>query len=143
MGFTLCMLTNAQPKALITRKPAMQTLFYILAVAFMFTHELDAIRRHEWRVFPLAGRLSDETGFLVFVLLHVPLFALIIWLSIPMDAKVATPFQIVFSIFCIAHVMLHKVLERRLAYEFNNPLSQLLIWGSGVCGLGHLISAYG
>lgn len=121
----------------------MQTFFYVLAVSFMFTHELDAIRRHEWRVFPLADRLSDETGFLVFVLLHVPGFALVIWFSIPMDVKVATLFQIVFSTFCILHVVLHKLLERRLAYEFNNPLSQLLIWGSGVFGLGHLISAYG
>lgn len=121
----------------------MQTFLYILAVSFMFTHELDAIRRHEWRVFPLAGRFSDETGFLVFVLLHVPLIALVIWLSIPIDVNVATPFQTVFSIFCIVHVVLHKLLERRLAYEFNNPLSQFLIWGSGVFGLGHLMSVYG
>ncbi|MGI9405612.1 MAG: DUF6713 family protein, partial [Hyphomicrobiaceae bacterium] len=116
---------------------------YLLAVSFMFTHEMDAIRRHEWRVFPLADRLPDETGFLVFVLLHVPGFALVMWLSIPLDANVATPFQIAFSIFCIVHVGLHKLLERRLAFEFNNPLSQLLIWGSGVFGLGHLISAFG
>ena len=34
----------------------------------LFTHELDAMLNHEWRVLPLTSWLSDEIGMIVFVL---------------------------------------------------------------------------
>ena len=42
------------------------TVFY-LGLGTLFTHELDAMPNHEWRVMPLLGRLPDDTGMLVFL----------------------------------------------------------------------------
>ncbi len=120
----------------------MEQLFFVLTMAFMFTHELDAIRRHEWRIFPGANLLSDEQGFLVFILIHIPLFGLVLWASFIGVAGTTNVFQIAFSMFCIIHIFLHKLNENHPAYEFKNPLSQFLIWGSGFAGAAHILIVY-
>ena len=117
----------------------MEQAAFLLAISLMFTHELDAIRRHEWRIFPGINLLRDETGFTVFVLLHVPLFAALIWACFLQPDTAAAGWRVAFSIFCIVHVGLHRLFENHPAYEFNNPLSQTLIWGTGVAGALHLI----
>jgi len=114
-------------------------LAFIIAVAFIFTHELDAVRRHEWRIMPVLNRLSEEVGFQVFVLAHIPLFGLLVWaLLLPRD-ETTNAFQIAISVFCIFHVLLHKLFENHPANEFNTPLSQFLIWGGGIAGTGHIL----
>jgi hypothetical protein len=108
----------------------------------MFTHELDAVRRHEWRVFPLTSNLPDNLGFMVFVLAHVPIFALVLWFAFPLNGAERSAVQMAFSGFCIAHVGLHKFYENHPAYAFNNKLSQILIWGAGTAGAAHLLLAF-
>lgn len=53
-------------------------LYYAMIGAF-FSHELDAVKRHEWRVLPLLRSLPERMGEQVFIWLHVPLFALLLW----------------------------------------------------------------
>ena len=43
------------------------TLFH-LGLGTLFTHELDAVANHEWRVLPLLCRLPDDAGMVVFVI---------------------------------------------------------------------------
>ncbi|MEL7313293.1 MAG: DUF6713 family protein, partial [Pseudomonadota bacterium] len=52
-------------------------LFY-LGLGLLFSHELDAMPNHEWRVLPVLSQLEDSVGQTAFVVAHVPLFALII-----------------------------------------------------------------
>lgn len=47
--------------------------FFLLGVAMIFLHEMDAIRCREWRIFPGLSLLEDRYGFVVFVLAHIPL----------------------------------------------------------------------
>ena len=46
-------------------------------LAFLMTHELDAINCQEWRMLPLLNFLDDNIGYQVFTILHVPVFAAI------------------------------------------------------------------
>lgn len=117
----------------------MEQLLFILAMSLMFTHELDAVRRHEWRIFPGTNLLSDEIGFMVFLLAHVPLFGLVLWATFLQPESTALAFQMGFSAFCIIHVLLHWIYRNHPANEFDNPLSRSLIWGSGAAGAGHLL----
>lgn len=119
----------------------MQQTAFLLALSLMFTHELDAIRRNEWRVIPGMNLLSDQTGFVVFVLAHVPLFGLVVWASFLQPSDKAIVFQLGFSAFCVAHVLLHWLFRNNPAYEFNNLLSRFLIWGSGVAGAAFILQA--
>jgi len=118
-----------------------QQLAFTMAVAFIFTHELYAVKRHEWRIMPLLNRISDKTGFTVFVLGHIPIFGLLVWVILLPRDETTNPLQIAISAFCIIHVLLHKLYQNHPANEFNNPLSQLLIWGAGIAGAGHILLA--
>jgi hypothetical protein len=98
-------------------------LLFFIIVGFIFTHELDAIERHEWRLFFFLAPFDDRTAFRLFTLLHIPLFAWILW------AAQFPAFQIGFSLFVIIHAGLHWLLRRHPQYEFNNPFSWFLIAG--------------
>lgn len=108
-------------------------IIFFINMAWIATHELDAIQRHEWRIFPFTSHLPDKRGFQVFTLLHIPLFALIFW------AASFTSFQIGFNIFLIVHVGLHYLFRNHPQNEFDNWLSQFLIVGVVPFSILHLI----
>lgn len=110
---------------------------FLLTLALFFTHELDAIARHEWRMFPLIRRLDDRRGFVVFLLAHVPIFALILLFGFDQGAAGAAA-RIIVAAFAIIHIGLHMMFARHPANEFDNALSQALIWGTGLVGALYL-----
>lgn len=112
-------------------------LFFFLALGFLFTHELDAIRCKEWLMFPLTSWLEDERGYAVFTLLHIPLFVWICWslATIPLNQGLIRSWDI----FCIVHVGLHLLFLRHPQNRFTEPLSWGIIVGAGVCGIFDLV----
>jgi len=54
----------------------MEHLFFYIGLAFILTHELDAVQMKEWRIFPLISFLDDKMGYWVFTALHIPLFVM-------------------------------------------------------------------
>ena len=105
-------------------------------VGFFTTHELDAIRKHEWRVLPLTSFLPDKAGEAVFLWMHVPLFAVVAWIA---TSGVASLGAILLSGFAAVHVALHWLFRRHPAYEFNTLESWSLIVGAGVAGALHIL----
>ena len=105
-------------------------LFFYLAVSFILIHEMDAVRCREWRIFPGLNLLSDRTGMIWFMLLHIPLFALLIQ-SIGTGSE-----SVIFglNIFFMAHVGAHLLLYRHPKNEFTDWISWTMILGAGVCG---------
>jgi len=112
-----------------------QDLIYYAMVGAFFTHELDAVKRHEWRVFPLVRSLPERTGEQLFIWVHVPLFAFLLWGG---EGDWASVTRAGIAIFSIVHVGLHILLRRHPAYEFNNPSSWGLIALTGVLGVLYL-----
>jgi hypothetical protein len=108
--------------------------FFVLALALMSVHELDAMLRHEWRIFPLTAFMEEETGMLVFLWLHVPVFALLFYFSASAIAVGGNAFSIGFSVFCVAHAFVHFLYERHPKCEFRNALSRSLIWSCAAAG---------
>ncbi|MEM5012432.1 DUF6713 family protein [Niallia taxi] len=41
-------------------------------------HEMDAIRRSEWRMFIVLKDTEDSTAYMVFTLIHLPLYTIIL-----------------------------------------------------------------
>lgn len=109
-------------------------LAYRLMLAFLITHELDAVAHHEWRILFFTNFLPDDQGRLLFIWLHVPLFMLV-WVL-----QDRPWFRNALSAFAVIHVGLHVALINHPAYEFNNLSSWLWIGGAGVFGLFSLIS---
>ena len=113
----------------------MSDLFFWSMLAIFFTHELDAVRRHEWRVLPGLRALPEAIGAHLFVWLHVPLFLGVFWLT---RAGADAPFAQALSGFAIVHVYLHWIFRHHPANEFNNLGSWGLISGAGTFGALHL-----
>ena len=128
---------STRSQARSTRRLAeLQDLLFFITVGLLATHELDAMPNHEWRVLPLTSFLSDEIGRRMFVLGHVPLFALVAWIAAQGSGSVAA---LAFSAFAIIHVGLHWLYRNHPMYEFRGLMSRALIWGPGVFAIAHLL----
>jgi hypothetical protein len=110
-------------------------LIYWSMVAAFVTHELDAVKRHEWRVLPLTRWMPEHIGEHVFIWAHAPLLFLVFWLS---GASADGAFAIALSVFSVVHVGLHWFYRKHPAYEFNNAGSWSLILLTGALGAAHL-----
>jgi hypothetical protein len=111
---------------------------FLLGVSLLFTHELDAMTHAEWRVLPLTSWLDPEVGRIVFVVLHVPLFALVLGGLTSLVPERAAKVQFWVSVFLIVHAGLHLAFARHPANEFEGVLSNTLIFGAAVFGAVHL-----
>lgn len=112
-------------------------LFY-LGLALLAGHELDAVGSAEWRLMPGLDLLADATAETVFIALHIPLFALVFWLTGHRARGLRTGSQRVIDVFLIIHAGLHAVLSGDAEYHFETPLSDLLIFGGAAVGALHL-----
>jgi hypothetical protein len=113
---------------------APDVLYWMLLGAF-FTHELDAVKRHEWRVLPILRALPDSAGEQVFIWGHLPLFAAILATAADDGVRLGV------AAFAVLHVGLHWLFRRHPAYEFNNPSSWALILLTGAAGVGYVAVA--
>ncbi|MEM7334698.1 MAG: DUF6713 family protein [Chloroflexota bacterium] len=107
--------------------------FFFVALSFILTHELDAIKQREWRIIPLTSFLNDRLGYLVFTVLHVPLFLILFWLLFSGDSLNLSLMRGL-NIFFVIHLFLHLLLIKHPKNEFTNALSWLLITGAGISG---------
>ena len=109
---------------------------YYLTVGFIFTHELDAVKRREWRILPLIRSLPENVGEQLFIWLHLPIFALLL---IGGDGEDVNTVRVALAVFAIVHVGLHWIFRHHPANEFNNPGSWALILGTGALGAAYLL----
>ena len=112
---------------------------YFAMLALFVAHELDAVKRHEWRVLPLTSFLPEKPAEQIFIWAHVPLF----WGLFHFGAGDPTSsVAIGLSAFAVVHVGLHVLFMRHEKYEFNTVSSWALILGAGVFGAAHLSLVY-
>ncbi len=114
--------------------PRLKDILFYLGVGTLFTHELDAMPNHEWRVLPGLSALPDETGMVAFVLAHVPLFALVIGTIASLDPRIRRNARIAVAAFLVVHAVLHTLFRGHVAYDFAGWLSNSLIYGAALAG---------
>ncbi len=117
----------------------MASIFYFSMLAMFITHELDAVKRHEWRILPLTSFLPEKIGEQVFLWMHVPLFVLLFYYGAGVPtSSIANGL----SAFAIIHVGLHWIFRNHPKNEFNTFSSWALIVGAGLFGAAHLVSGW-
>ena len=47
---------------------------FTLGLTFILMHELDAMRCHEWRIFPATSFMKDKMGMITYIFLHFSTF---------------------------------------------------------------------
>lgn len=100
----------------------MNHLFFYLALCFILLHEMDAMRQKEWLIFPGLSLLKEEIGYVVFTILHIPLyFLLFIGLQNPsIKEQVISGLDIFF--------MIHLGLHILFLWHPKNPFKSFFSW---------------
>jgi len=111
---------------------------FFLALATLLAHELDAIEKREWRLFAFFRKMDDGTARRLFILLHIPVVAVLLWLVAAPNEGIRFWSMLALDLFMIVHAVLHRLLSGGKDYEFNTRDSELLIYGAGVLAAVHL-----
>lgn len=119
----------------------MTAVLYYLSLACLFTHELDAVTHEEWRLLFGLRAMPDVTASPLFVLLHVPLFFIVLWLSHHGREVVRIRTRLTVSAFTVVHAILHFALSSDPSYDFHGSLSQFLILSAAAFGLAHIAAS--
>jgi hypothetical protein len=120
----------------------MSNLFFYLGLGMLFTHELDAISNHEWRVIPILQSLPELIAMNTFILLHIPLFAVLVALVASTNLQLRERSRLGVSIFLIVHALLHLWFRNDVSYEFASTMSNILIFGGAIFGALYIASSY-
>jgi hypothetical protein len=115
-----------------------EVVFYV-ALGVLFTHELDAVLNHEWRVMPVLKSLPDYQGMIVFVAAHIPLFAGINAAAASQHHRTRHMTRLVICTFLVIHAGLHYGFSDNPSYEFDTILSDILIYGGAAIGALYLL----
>jgi len=110
---------------------------FALELALLFTHEMDAIRRQEWKLFIVLKDLDDEKAYQIFTMLHIPLYATIMFVLFS-DWSVIGLY--VMDVFLLAHMLVHWGFRKHQANNLNNGLSKGIIYFAGILALFHLLA---
>ena len=122
--------------------PRLQSALFYVGVALLFTHELDAMPNHEWRVLPLLRNLADSAGEVAFVLAHIPIFAIVIACIASLNIRTRTMARDITGGFLVLHALLHFAFSGHAAYQFDTVLSSSLIYGAALCGFSYLLARW-
>ncbi len=116
------------------------TFLFYLAFAGFITHELDAVHKHEWRLLFGLREMADDPARHAFVLLHVPLFAVLLGLAAHPDGGIRFWTMFGLDVFMVVHAGLHWRLSSHPRYEFNTAHYRLIIFGTAVLAAAHLLA---
>lgn len=117
---------------------ALHALFY-LGLALLVCHELDAVFRQEWRILPGLNLLQDGSGRTVFILIHIPAFVALFWLTGHISDVIRKRSQLGVDVFLIGHAVVHFMMSGHELYEFEPPVETITIYGGALMGFLHAV----
>ncbi len=114
-------------------------IWFYLAFSTLLAHELDAMHKCEWNLLFILRNWSENTARRTFVLAHIPLVAVLLWLiAHPLDNIRFWTMQGM-DIFMIVHAGLHFRLEKHVENRFRTTLSRGLIYGTAILSMIHIV----
>lgn len=119
----------------------MNNLLFQLCFSTLLAHELDATTQAEWRLLLILQRFPDLLARNLFVALHVPLIAILLWLTQHPSKVVRKWARTGIASFTLVHAGLHWNLRNHPLSTFTSPLSLSLIYGAGLLGFIYVVSA--
>uniref|UniRef100_UPI0032166640 DUF6713 family protein n=1 Tax=uncultured Draconibacterium sp. TaxID=1573823 RepID=UPI0032166640 len=113
------------------------SIVFLTGLSLLLTHEMDAIRCKEWRIFPGLSKLNDKSGHLIFILAHVPIFGWLLWQLT--NSSNNDMLRTGIDVFLLIHLGLHLLFLKNKRNEFKDWISWTIIAGAGICGVADLI----
>jgi len=115
---------------------SLHVLFYV-GLALFAVHEMDAVARYEWRLLPGLSLLGDDAGQITFVLLHIPLFVLLFWMTGHRSEQIRYKSQLSVDGLLLVHGLAHFALSGHPLYEFEAPVETITVYGGALVGIVH------
>ncbi|WP_369592888.1 DUF6713 family protein [Lysinibacillus pakistanensis] len=116
--------------------PDFLLVLFLFNLSLFLLHEMDAIRRSEWRLFIVLKDIEDSKAYKVFTFLHLFLFVIILTLLF-------SEYQIIvfwfLDLFFIIHAILHLFFEKHPRNEFKNTFSRAIIYPLGILAVVHFL----
>ncbi|XOV84653.1 MAG: DUF6713 family protein [bacterium] len=112
---------------------------FMLGLALLFCHEIDAALHAEWRLLWVLRDLSDGLASKWFVWLHLPVFLAALYLGQASNRGIRLAFRRMVCVFLPVHAILHFSLSQQVEYQFHHLTSSLLIYGAGLCGITYCL----
>ncbi|MFK7924508.1 MAG: DUF6713 family protein [Bacteroidia bacterium] len=112
----------------------MNDLIFYFGITLLLLHEMDAVRQKEWHIIPAWRNLKDETGYIIFLLIHIPLYVPLF--LIPCSGENVF---VGMDIFLIFHGVFHFLIRNNPNLHFKHWYSWFCIGGAAVVGALHLI----
>lgn len=116
--------------------PVIINTIFAFELALLFTHEMDAIRKQEWKMFIFLKDMADEKAYHIFMLLHIPLYAVIV--SLLLSPFLHIEYYIT-DVFLVLHTLLHLGFRKHPTNKFNNNISNGIIFSAGLFAVFHLL----
>ncbi|MGB7087057.1 MAG: DUF6713 family protein [Phormidesmis sp.] len=122
-------------------QPFTKNLLFQLGFSTLITHELDAVAQSEWKILFVLRSLSEPIAASTFVAMHVPLVAILLYLTHHKSLSIQYWSRTLVALFLVVHAGLHKRLEWQHSpnYTFDSWLSVGLIMSSGILGFIYLV----
>ncbi|MGE7114389.1 DUF6713 family protein [Lysinibacillus sp. NPDC047702] len=115
--------------------PDFLLVLFLFNLSLFLLHEMDAIRRSEWRLFIVLKDMEDSKAYKVFTFLHLFLYVIILSLLF-------SEYQIIvfwfLDLFFIIHAILHLFFEKHPRNEFKNTFSRAIIYPMGILAVVHV-----
>jgi len=116
--------------------PDFLLVLFLFNLSLFLLHEMDAIRRSEWRLFIVLKDMEDSKAYKVFAFLHLFLYVIIFSLLF-------SEYQIIvfwfLDLFFIIHAILHLFFEKHPRNEFKNTFSRAIIYPMGILAVVHFL----
>lgn len=116
----------------------MLELSYYIALALFFCHELDAVRKSEWRILYVLRSKSNSKARWWFVALHFPLLLIVFW-TIGSDHFAGEIGKVCLASLCVIHSLIHFRLRMMGKCPFVSTGSKYLIDLSGIAALAFIM----
>ncbi|MGE7836473.1 DUF6713 family protein [Viridibacillus arvi] len=116
--------------------PDLLLVLFLLNLSMFLLHEMDAIRRSEWRLFIVLKDMEDSKAYKVFTFIHLFLYVIILSLLFSEYQTIVFWFL---DIFFIIHAILHLFFEKHPRNGFKNTFSRLIIYPMGILAVIHLL----
>lgn len=101
---------------------------FIANISMLILHEMDAIRRKEWKLFIILKDMKDDQGYLLFSALHFPLCFIILYFIMNNGSTYYSIFALGINIFLVVHGGLHLLFRKKTANEFSGVYSYTIIF---------------
>lgn len=103
-------------------------ILFCLNFSLILLHEMDAIRCKEWKMFIVLKDMKESYGYLVFALIHLPLYFLSIAAIFSNINYFYSKESIWIDLLLILHSIIHFIFKKNRNNEFNNLFSQCVIY---------------